>query len=138
MQGLLADVNVQGHLTQLRYLLASLDLRPVLDALNLQIVTFNDLGIPRSIDDRTLWNLCQEQGWVLFTDDRNNDGPDSLHQTLLDSWKEGHLPVLTIAKKVRFENDRNYAERVANDIANLLFGIACEEYRDQPRIWVPL
>ena len=78
MQGLLADVNVQGNLPHLEHLLTALNPRPDLDAMNLRLVTFNDLGIPSSIDDRPLWNLCQEQGWVLFTDNRNKDGPDSL------------------------------------------------------------
>jgi len=37
------------------------------------------------------------------------------------------------------EHDRPYAEGVATDVADLLFGIAQEQqYRDQLRIWVPL
>jgi hypothetical protein len=49
----------------------------------------------------------------------------------------GHLPVLTIGDKGKFEHNREYAERVATDVAELLFGIAQGEYRNQPRIWVP-
>jgi hypothetical protein len=35
-------------------------------------------------------------------------------------------------------NVQEYAERVASDVAELLFGIAEQQYRDQPRIYVPL
>jgi hypothetical protein len=139
MQGLLADVNVQGHLLYLqKRLLPTLGLWPVIAELGLRFVTFNDLVIPADINDRALWNLCQVQGWGLFTENRNNDGPDSLQQTLFDSWIEGLLPVLTLENKSRFDHDRDYAARVATDIANLLFDIASDQYRDRPRIWVPM
>jgi hypothetical protein len=139
MRGLLADVKVQGHLPYLRHLLEALDLWPVLVELNLRLVTFPDLQLPRDLDDRRLWIRCQQDGWVLFTENRNDDGPDSLHATLADSWQTGCLPVLTLSDKGKFEHDRAYADRVATDVADLLFGIAQEEpYRAQPRIWVPL
>jgi hypothetical protein len=135
--GLLADVNVQGHLSYLRQLLEILDLWAVLAELNLNLVTFPDLNLPRDLDDRTLWNRCQRDGWVLFTENRNHEDENSLQATLTDSWQRGHLPVLTLANKGRFENSSSYAKQVAIDVAELLFGIAQGEYRDQPRIYVP-
>ena len=137
MQGLLADVNVQGHLPYLRRVLVALDLWGVLVAQSLRLVTFTDLQLPRDLDDRALWTYCQRDGWVLFTENRNHDGPDSLQATLLDSWKEGHLPVLTLSNKRRFERDPEYARGVATDVAELLFGIEQQEYCDTPRIYVP-
>lgn len=75
---------------------------------------------------------------MLFTENRNADGPDSLDATLADSWRTGHLPVLTLANKGKFYHSREYAERVASDVAELLLGIAVDgQYRDQPRIYVP-
>jgi len=139
MRGLPADVNVQGHLPYLRRLLEAMDLWPAIEALNLSLVTLRDLQLARDSDDRLLWRRCQQEGWVLFPENRNHDGPDSLHATLTDSWQMGCLPVLTLSDKQRFEHDRSYADRVAADVAELLFGIAQEQqYRDQPRIWVPL
>ena len=137
MQGLLADVNVQGHLSYLRDLLQGLDLWSVLDEVNLRLVTFPDLELQRNLGDRPLWNRCQEDGWVLFTENRNHDGPNSLQATLSDSWRMGHLPVLTLSIKRKFETNRDYAEQVATDVAELLFGINQGDYRDQPRIFVP-
>ncbi len=138
MRGLLADVNVQGHLRYLRQLLEALGLWVFLAELHVELATFADLHLPRDLDDRSLWNFCQQQGWVFFTENRNDDGPDSLHATLVDSWQPGHLPVLTLANKGRFHHGRDYAQQVASDVAELLFGIAHQgQYRDQPRIYVP-
>ena len=48
MQGLLGDVNVQGHMLYLqKRLLPMLDLWSVLVDLDIRFVTFHDLGIPR-------------------------------------------------------------------------------------------
>jgi hypothetical protein len=138
MPGLLADVNVQGHLPYLRQLLETLDLWPVLAELNVVFATFADLQLPRDLDDRALWNRCQQDGWILFTENRNDDGPDSLQVTLNDSWRNGQLPVFTLANKNRFEHDPIYAQRVATDVAELLFGIEQGEFLDQPRIYVPI
>jgi hypothetical protein len=89
------------------------------------------------LNDRLLWNYCQKHGWVLFTGNRNHDDTDSLQATLLDSWQIGHLPVLTLANIGNFEHSHAYALRVAKDVADLLFGMAHGEYRDQARIYVP-
>jgi hypothetical protein len=137
MRGLLADVNVQGHLAYLRQVMANLGLWPVLVELKLELVTFGDLELSPHIDDRSLWNHCQVHGWALFTENRNHDGPDSLEATLQDSWRAGGIPVLTLANKSTFDHSRAYAERVATDVAELLFGIEHGEYRDQARIFVP-
>jgi hypothetical protein len=138
MRGLLADVNVQGHLRYVRRLLDTLGLWPILAELNLYLVTFRDLNLARDLDDRSQWNHCQRDGWVLFTENRNRDGADSLEATLADSWRISHLPILTLSNKMKFERDRIYAMRVATDIAELLFGISQREYLDRPRIFLPL
>lgn len=137
MRGLLADMNVQGHTLYLRRLLEALDLWPVLAELRLEFATFSHLQLPHNLDDRSLWNHCQQNEWVLFTENRNDDGDNSLQATLTDSWRMGCLPVLTLANKERFDTSAGYAQRVAIDVAELLFGIVHEEYRDQPRIFVP-
>jgi len=139
MLGLLADANVQGHLPYLQNLLEALELWSLLAQLNLRVAKFPDVKLAADVDDRSLWNFCQGNGWVLFTDNRNHDGPDSLEATLSDSWRMGHLPVVTISNRGRFEHDRKYADRVATGVAEILFGIAQEQlYRDRARIFVPL
>jgi hypothetical protein len=138
MRGLLADVNVQRYALVVRQLLQALDIWPLLVEMGLAFATLRDFGLAVDLDDRALWTFCQREGWVLFTENRNDDGPNSLHATMTDMWTEGLLPVLTLANKGRFEHNRAYAERVAADVAELLFGIAEQQYRDRPRIYVPL
>jgi hypothetical protein len=137
MRGLLADVNVQGEVPYLLRLLIGMDLYWMLEALNLSFATFDDIGISQDLDDRSIWNLCQAEGWLLLTDNRNREGADSLGMTLADSWRDGQLPVVTISRKRRFAQEPEYAELVAKEIAEILFGVAQGEYRDQPRIFVP-
>ena len=74
MRGLLADVNIQGHLPYLRRLVQTLDEWPLVAGFNLDFATFADLGLAPRLDDRSLWNYCQQHGWVLFTENRNDDG----------------------------------------------------------------
>ena len=74
MQGLLADQNIQGHVRYLSRLLGRLKLLAMLDELHLTLATFGDCGLAQDLDDRSLWSYCQEQGWVLFTDNRTGGG----------------------------------------------------------------
>jgi hypothetical protein len=137
-QGMLADVNVQGHLQFIRGRLAKLGLLPVLVESGIQLKTFPELHINPDIDDRSLWNLCQREGWVLFTEDRNDEGRDSLQSTLADSHQMASLPVLTISSKQMFEHHAGYRDRVAKSIAEVLFGLQQGEYLGSSRIYVPI
>jgi hypothetical protein len=136
--GLLADNNVQRHMLFLRDLLSAMDLLEVLDSIGCRFLTFGDVGLPFDIDDRTLWKRCQEDRLVLFTDNRNAENDISLQATLTAMWKPGDLPIITPTSKNKLEQDADYRERVAADIAEVLFGIAEGEYRDRDRIYVPL
>ena len=137
MKGLLADINVQGHLPHLRGALQSIGLWTLLAEAGIRFETFADHDLPTNLDDRSLWQFCQAEGWVLFTNDKNNDGPDSLQATIDDSWKPGLLPVLTLANQGRFVREGSYTQLVANEVADLLFGIMSGEPLDRPRIFVP-
>lgn len=138
MQGLLADANLEGLLPHLRGILERSDLWPILVELRIVFATFDDLAMPRDTNDRELWIRCQQQGWVLLTDNRNADHEDSLESALVELWRIGHLPVITIGSKDDFQRDAHYAEIVARDVADLLFGIATEnDYCDEPRVYVP-
>jgi hypothetical protein len=45
--------------------------------------------------------------------------------------------MLTLANRDEFVHRREYAEAVAGDIAEILFGVVHGEYCDQGRIFVP-
>ncbi len=110
---------------------------PLWTSMGLRLATFPDLGLSRYLDDRSIWNHCQQNGWVLFTENRNDDGPDSLFATLKESWNDGCLPVVTLANKGTFENSDAYATKVTEQIAEILVDVADGKCREQPRIYVP-
>ena len=138
MRGLLADVNVQGHLPYLKRLIDGLGLLEILADIEITLETFPDHGLPRHMNDRDLWNYCQANELVLFTENRNHEDQNPLNATIQDSWRAGHLPVLTLANKEKFENSAIYATGVAQDGAELLYSIFHDGVRDRPRIFVPL
>jgi hypothetical protein len=133
----LADANLVGHFEYVLHLLDQLGLAAVLEELPLQFSTIADAGLAPDIDDRSLWHFCQEHGWVLFTENRNADGADSLQATIADSWRSGDLPVLTLANKIEFEHNPEHRQQVATELAELLFGISLGDYCDECRIYVP-
>ncbi|HET6882824.1 MAG TPA: hypothetical protein VFI31_21835 [Pirellulales bacterium] len=135
--GLLADANLVGHFAYLLHLLTKFGLLDIFEELSLGFANLGDLGLPADIDDRSLWNYCQQEGWLLFTENRNAIGIDSLQAVLADSWKPGDLPVITLANKLEFEHDAEYRERVASEVAELFFGISLGDYCDGSRIYVP-
>jgi hypothetical protein len=73
MNGLLADVQLQGHLRYLQRMLVGIDLWPILQNLGITFATFAELQVPEDVDDRTLWNRCQKLGWVLLTENPGFD-----------------------------------------------------------------
>jgi hypothetical protein len=137
MPGFLADVNLQGHLPYLGRLLDGLGLLEVLGELGLDLKRFPDLGLDGRMNDRELWNFCQANSWLLFTDNRNHEDENSLGVTLQDSWREGCLPVITLANKGKFENSQSYAMKVAEVVADILVTVFLDGIRNQPRIFVP-
>lgn len=137
VRGLLADANLTGHFRYLLRLLQKLDLAAVFAELSLHFLSIDEAGLPLDIDDRSLWGFCQREGWVLYTANRNAAGADSLQQTLDGLWQPGCLPLITLANKIEFEHSAAYRERVAIDVAELLFGVAVGDYCDESRIYVP-
>jgi hypothetical protein len=137
VRGLLADANVEGDVQRLRWILERLGLWAVMAETGCAFQGLAELNIARNINDRSLWQYCQQEGWVLFTDNRNNAGGNSLQATIGDSWRPGCLPVLTIANRKKLASDGEYAQQVAITVAEILFGIPEGDYRDEPRIFVP-
>ncbi len=85
----------------------SAGLLEIVTEMGLTLVTFPDLGLDPHMIDRDLWNYCQANDWVLFTENRNREDENSLRATIQDSWQHGHLPVLTLANKGKFENSES-------------------------------
>ena len=72
---------------------------------------------------------------VLFTANRNDDGPDSLETTIRTLNRPGLLPVITLADADRILRDKNYAATVADRVLELLFDM--DQYLGSGRLYVP-
>ena len=109
---LLADVNIQGHI---EFLVLRMQAEPWLgfwSHLELSCVTFADLELTPRDSDSVIWHRCQERRAFLLTNNRNDDGPDSLENTICTCNTPQSLPVFTIGDAERLKNEREYADRV--------------------------
>src|SRR5262249_11544534 len=97
MASIMADHNVEGHFVVLLRLWTSDVWRTVWESLELEVESFERLGLPYNTSDRDLWELCQQREIGLLTANRNDEGPDSLEATIRTLNAPSSLPVLTIA-----------------------------------------
>src|SRR5262249_31179307 len=68
---LVADANLDGHADLLRARLRSDAWREFDDALQIQVLHFEDIGLDRTAPDDVVWRLCQVRGYYLLTANRN-------------------------------------------------------------------
>ena len=139
MNGLLTDMNIQGQRDVLVGLLRALDLYDLLAGLGVRFLTFPEVELHPRTPDRQVMRYCDDNRLVLFTDNRNDDGPDSLEATLRDSLHPDSLPVLTVSDKERFRTSSDYQRAVAKSVAEILFAVHQEaKYLGLGRMFVPL
>src|SRR5690349_18915437 len=92
---LLADANINGHVARLGFLMRSPYWRDVWDGLQIRVAAFGDVGLDPADTDAVVWDCCQNQGLILITSNRNEDGPDSLETTIRTRSTATSLPVFT-------------------------------------------
>jgi len=105
-----------------------------LGLLDLPVQTFQDVGLPIDTSDREVWRFAQKKQLVLLTGNRNNDGADSLEQTIRDENTRTSLPVITISVIGRMEEQR-YREQCAERLVDIILNI--ENYLGVGRIYIP-
>jgi hypothetical protein len=135
MTGLLTDVNIQGQVEILRYLLESTTWRELWHSLAAPIHTFGDVGLRDDDSDAVVWRFCQQRQLVLITANRNQDGPDSLETTIRNENTPDSLPVFTLADSEQVRHSKAYAERVVESLLQYLLDI--ELYRGTGRLYLP-
>lgn len=135
MLGLLADEHCEAHLLALIQICRSPQWRDVWDTIDAAIHTFESLGISRAIADDELWTLCQRNGHLLVTANRNQDSPKSLEATIRARGTAASLPVLTFADHGRILKDSAYAERAAIRLMEILLDL--ESLRGTGRLFLP-
>ncbi len=99
------------------------------------LYTFPELGLGPDADDATVWRVCQANGILLFTGNRNKDGAESLEATIRANTTDQRLPVLTVPDADRILRDKAYAERVAIRLLEILDDLPL--LRGAARLYLP-
>jgi hypothetical protein len=105
-----------------------------LTMLPIRFVTFEELGIPVSSDDRIVWRCAQENQMILLTANRTMKGKDSLEEVIREENAIDSFPVITIGNLDRIE-ERDYRNRCADRIVEIVLDI--QNYMGVGRIFIP-
>ncbi len=132
---LLADVNVEGHVARLAALMQTDYWRELWDHLDIRFRTFQDAGLSPDDTDAHAWQTCQQQEFYLLTNNRNDEGPDSLEATIRTHNTATSLPIFTLSDADRVYQSKDYAERVVESLFDKLLRI--ETLRGTGRLYLP-
>lgn len=109
---LLADANIQGHIEGLMKRMQAEPWDGFWTALQISCLSFADVDLDAADTDAVIWQRCQERRIFLLTNNRNDDGPDSLENTIRTCNTPQSLPVFTIGDADRLKKDRSYSDQV--------------------------
>ncbi len=135
MKGILADVNIQGHVDSLVVLMRAEPWKLFWDHLQLQYFHFTDVGLAAESLDSIVWETCQKQSLVLITDNRNKKGADSLEATIRNFNAPTSLPIFTISSIPRLRKSNDFANRIIDTLFDSLLRI--ETLRGTGRLYLP-
>lgn len=131
MIAVLVDHNMEGQAILLWGALAS---EGWLDLIPLRLLTFGEVGLPVDSDDRTVWRFVQARRMLLLTDNRSMKGPDSLEQTLREESDATTLPVITIGRLDRLD-EQAYRERCITRLVEIALDL--DAYAGVTRVFIP-
>jgi hypothetical protein len=114
---ILVDENLDGYAAPLSQLLYSPEWSDLSSALDIRVVTFDQVGLAKGVSDAEVWESCQQRRYYLITDNRNEDKADSLGTTIRSRTVPTSLPVFTISDVGRFRSEGAYRESL---VATLL------------------
>lgn len=109
---LLADENIQGQIRRLVSRMQGAPWTEFWTDLHISCVSFADVGLHPGDTDAIVWHRCQERQAFLLTNNRNDDGPDSLENTIRTCSTSLSLPVFTIGDVDQTLIDRDYSNKV--------------------------
>ena len=116
MNGIPADFNSVGQAAYLVHIMQSEAWADFWQALGLVLHQFGDVGLTGEATDLEIWQRCQAEQLILLTNNRNDDGPDSLEAVIRQHNTGDSLPVFTIENVGRLEMSRAYAEEVVESL----------------------
>jgi hypothetical protein len=70
-----------------------------------------------------VWQRCQQERLFLLTNNRNDDGPDSLEATIRKFNTPESLPVFTFGDADKISRSQEYAEEVIESLLDQLLRI---------------
>lgn len=92
------------------------------------------MTLPENSNDRAVWRFAQKNHMILLTDNRSDNEPDSLEQTICEENSPGSLPVLTVGSLDRMK-ENHYRVRCAELIAEIVLDL--RNYMGTGRIFIP-
>ncbi len=128
---ILADHNLEGQAVLLWGTLAR---QGWVELLELQLLTFVDVGLPIDSDDRTVWRFVQANHLLLLTGNRSMEGTDSLEETIRQENNTTAIPVITVADVDRLD-ERNYREKCASRLIEIILDL--DLYFGSGRLFIP-
>src|SRR4028119_416679 len=128
----LVDHNLEGHALLLSGNIASLGW---LDLLPIRFITFEEIELSVTSDDRIVWRFAQANQMILLTANRSMKGKNSLEQVMREENTSTSLPVVTIGNIDRLLAEPDYRERCVNCLVNIVLDI--EDYQGARRIFIP-
>jgi hypothetical protein len=71
----------------------------LLDLAPIQLMTFEDVGLPADSNDRVVWRFAQTNEMLLLTANRNAKGEDSLEQVMREENQPTSFPIIRLVAK---------------------------------------
>jgi len=135
VKGIIGDADIKGQMRILTRLIQNTFWHEFWDDLGLTVFTFEDFQLAGTATDADVWQICQRNGLVLITGNRNKRGPASLEETIHVYNKPDSLPVFTLADPNQVKRSRSYANRVVEKLLERLLEI--DSYRGSGRLYLP-
>jgi len=128
---ILVDHDIEG---QALILWGALAAEGWLELCPLDVITFDQAGLPVGSSDRTVWRFAQAHEMILLTHNRNMNATDSLEQTIREENTPTSLPVITLGRAERLRESA-YRERCVVRIIEIALDI--ERYLGTGRLFIP-
>jgi hypothetical protein len=132
---LLADANIQGQVDLLASSMQADAWHEFWVYLDLRLTTFSEVGLDTADSDAVVWQRCQDLGILLLTDNRNDDGPESLQSTIRLHSTATSLPVFTISDVRRLASSPSYRNEVIDRLLRYLLEL--DSIRGTGRLFLP-
>jgi hypothetical protein len=128
----LVDHNLEGHALLLSGNIASFGW---LDLLPIRFITFEEIELSITSNDRIVWQFAQVNQMILLTANRSMRGKNSLEQVVREENTFTSLPVVTIGDVDRVLTDPDYRNRCVDRLIEIVFAI--DDYRGSRRLFIP-